>query len=115
MKVFAKALDAQLQCDTRTRSALVNGKLVDLRDIEFNILEYLAVQPRFALSHEKIIHALYTDLSGADTKVPRPMTITVYVCRLRKKLAAAHRDAALFVQTVRNGGYCFDGTDIRYA
>ena len=82
------------------KSAEVDGERIPLSVKEYQILELLALRRGATLSKEVFLNHLY---NGLDEE-PEPKIIDVFVCKLRKKLAAASsaRDP---IETVWGQGY----------
>lgn len=82
-----------------TRQAEVAGLPVHLTPSEYKILELLSLRKNTALSKEQCLNHLYNGLSE-----PEPKIVDVFVCKLRKKIAAATGGDAR-IETVWGGGY----------
>ncbi len=80
-----------------THQVRTNGKLVDVTNREYAILEYLLRNKNRLLSKGMIAEHVWDFHFSGDYNL-----IEVYVARLRNKLGS-HRQQ--FIQTVRNGGY----------
>jgi two-component system cell cycle response regulator CtrA len=81
------------------RTVEVNGNRVHLTDMEYQILELLSLRRGSTIARETFINHLYGDGEGPESK-----TIELFVCKLRKKLAAA-TGGQNFIETVRERGY----------
>ena len=88
-----------LRLDTRSRTATLNGKPLDLTNREWAILELLVLASPAVVAKEKLVQSL----SGWD-KDMTPNAIEVHVSRLRAKLAPG----SIVIRTVRGIGYRVD-------
>jgi two-component system alkaline phosphatase synthesis response regulator PhoP len=85
-----------LRIDTRRREATVDGRAIDLRAREFDLLAALARDPGVVLTRDALLERVWeTDFAG-ETR-----TVDVHVAELRKKLGA---DGPR-IETVRSVGY----------
>jgi two-component system cell cycle response regulator CtrA len=75
------------------------GRRVRLSGKEYQILELLSLRRGVAVSKETLINHIYSDGEGPDSP-----TIGLFMCRLRKKLAAAS-GGEHYIETVRDQGY----------
>lgn len=75
------------------------GRRVHLTRKEYQMLELLALRKGRALSKEMLMNHLY---GGTDQ--PEPKIIDVFICKLRKKLAAATSSDS-HIETVWGHGY----------
>ena len=82
-----------------TRQAEVSGQRLHLTPSEFKILELFSLRKNTALSKEQCMNHLYNGMSE-----PEPKVIDVFICKLRKKIAAANGGDAQ-IETVWGGGY----------
>jgi two-component system cell cycle response regulator CtrA len=82
-----------------TRQAEVAGQPIHLTPSEYKILELFSLRKNTALSKEQCLNHLYNGMSE-----PEPKIIDVFVCKLRKKIAAATGGDAQ-IETVWGGGY----------
>lgn len=90
---------ANLEIDTATREVRRGERKVeDLTVREYELLEFMARNPRRVLSRDLLLSRVWGQEFGIETKV-----VDVYVGYLRKKLDAPG-DAQL-IQTVRGVGY----------
>jgi two-component system OmpR family response regulator len=97
-----------LLADLDARSlASSDGAAVELTSAEFELLVCFLERPKRVLSRDQLLD--WTRGRAAD---PFDRTIDVSISRLRRKLAAADPQAAVFIKTVRNGGYLF-ATEVR--
>jgi two-component system cell cycle response regulator CtrA len=89
--------DIALNLDTR--SAEVCGAAVHLTPSEYKVLELLSLRKNSVLTKEMCLNHLYNGLKEPEVKI-----IDVFICKLRKKLAAAAQGANQ-IETVWGGGY----------
>lgn len=85
--------------DLSARTVEAHGRRVRLTDMEYQILELLSLRRGVTIARETFIDHLYGDSEGPESK-----TIELFVCKLRKKLAAA-TGGEHFIETVRERGY----------
>ncbi len=78
----------------------VDGKPVHVTRKEYKVLELLSLQKGTTLTHENFMNYLYGDVGGQK---PNSKIIVVFICKLRKKLAAAGGDK--YLETVWGLGY----------
>src|SRR3954447_5559384 len=104
--VRRSARDAEpvLQCGDliikqQLKRAHVAGRPVPLTTREFQLLELLALRQGSTITKEMILNRMYGGIDEPELKI-----IDVYICKLRKKLAAASggRD---YIETVWGRGY----------
>ena len=88
-----------LAVDLERKSVEVHGKPLHLTTKEYQILEILCLRKGVTLTKEMMIDHLY---GGRDE--PAMKIIDVFVCKLRKKLAAA-TGGAHYIETVWGRGY----------
>ncbi|MEM1352291.1 MAG: response regulator transcription factor [Pseudomonadota bacterium] len=86
-----------LTLDRGRRESRVDGAMLDLTRLEFEVLWLLAADPDRVHSRERILSAAW----GAEAD-PMTNVVDVYVARIRKKLAAR---AGPRIETVRGVGY----------
>ena len=91
-----------LNLDTRT--AEVAGVPVHLTPSEYKVLELLSLRKNSVLTKEMCLNHLYNGLREPEVKI-----IDVFICKLRKKLSAAH-DGGNQIETVWGGGYMLRDT-----
>ena len=91
-----------------TRSAEVCGLPVHLTPSEYKVLELLSLRKNSVLTKEMCLNHLYNGLREPEVKI-----IDVFICKLRKKLAAA-AEGDNQIETVWGGGYMLrDGPETR--
>jgi len=83
-----------------TRSAEVSGTPIHLTPSEYKILELFSLRKNSVLTKEACLNHLYNGLSEPEIKI-----IDVFVCKLRKKIAAASPEGDSQIETVWGGGY----------
>ncbi len=82
-----------------TRTAEVNGVAIHLTPSEYKMLELLSLRKNTVLTKEQCLNHLYNRLSEPEIKI-----IDVFICKLRKKIAAAASGDSQ-IETVWGGGY----------
>jgi len=87
-----------LEVNTATREVRRGARKVNLTVREYELLEFMARNPRRALPRDLLLSRVWGQESGVETNV-----VDVYVNYLRKKTEAS-REARL-IQTVRGVGY----------
>ena len=92
--------------DLDSKTAEVNGERVPLSGKEYQVLELLSLRKGTTLTKETFLNHLYDGLGDE----PEPKIIDVFVCKLRKKLAAAScgNDP---IETVWGKGYLLRDVD----
>lgn len=93
-----------IHLDPRSRSLTVADKLVDLTAKEFDLLYFLARQPRQVFTRAQLIeHVWGYEFDGDDS------TVTVHIRRLREKIEP-DPSRPVYIQTVWGAGYKFEVT-----
>jgi two-component system cell cycle response regulator CtrA len=93
-----------------TRSVEVCGIAIHLTPSEYKMLELLSLRKNTVLTKEACLNHLYNGLSEPEIKI-----IDVFICKLRKKIAAASGGDPQ-IETVWGGGYMLrDARDHRLA
>ena len=87
-----------LEVNTTTREVRRDERQIDLTLREYELLEFMARNPRRALSRDFLLSRVWGEESRAETNV-----VDVYVTYLRKKLEG--RGEPRLIQTVRGVGY----------
>ena len=82
-----------------SKAVTVHGSRINLTSKEYQILELLALRKGSTLTKEVFLNNLYGGLDEPDAKI-----IDVFICKLRKKLAAASQGYN-FIETVWGRGY----------
>ncbi|MFF4102250.1 winged helix-turn-helix domain-containing protein [Streptomyces sp. NPDC001903] len=93
----AVAGDELVRIDAAQRTAEVDGRVLDLTYLEFELLAHLVAHPHRVHSRDQLVTTVWGYGHVGDGR-----TVDVHVARLRRKLGAAHRGA---IQTVRRVGY----------
>ncbi len=83
------------------RDPTVSGANVKLSKREHAIFLHLALNSSKTVSK----HAIYDAVYGASIDQPFDKVIDVYICKLRKKFAAASAIGAQYIETVHGRGY----------
>ncbi|MCX5378700.1 winged helix-turn-helix domain-containing protein [Streptomyces sp. NBC_00091] len=89
--------DALVRIHAAQRTAEVDGKVLDLTYLEFELLAHLVAHPHRVHSRDQLVTTVWGYGHVGDGR-----TVDVHIARLRRKLGAAHRSA---IQTVRRVGY----------
>jgi two-component system cell cycle response regulator CtrA len=89
----------QMTLDLVAKTVEADGRRIKLSGKEYQILELLSLRRGVAVSKETLINHIYSDGEGPDSP-----TIGLFMCRLRKKLAAAS-GGGHYIETVRDQGY----------
>ncbi len=90
----------EIDVDTERREVLADGAAVPLTRREYQLLELLALRRGAAVEKEDILAQLY---DGPET--PDPKIVDVYVCKIRRKLAAAAPQLTAGIDTIWGRGY----------
>jgi len=85
-----------LSIDTARREVLIDGKMIDLRTQEFDLLVAFARHQRMVLTREQLLNLAWGYEYFGQTR-----TVDVHVAHLRKKLAGASAQ----IETVTGVGY----------
>lgn len=89
----------KLVVNLNTRTVEVDGQPLHLTGKEYGILELLSLRKGTTLTKEMFLNHLYGGMDEPELKI-----IDVFVCKLRKKLAAA-TGAENYIETVWGRGY----------
>jgi len=89
--------DLKVNLDTKTVE--VNGQRVHLTGKEYQMLELLSLRKGTTLTKEMFLNHLYGGMDEPELKI-----IDVFICKLRKKLAAA-TGGKHYIETVWGRGY----------
>jgi DNA-binding response OmpR family regulator len=89
---------ADLEVNTSTREVSRAGREVDLTAREYELLEFMARNPRRVLSREFLLSRVWDEELGLTTNL-----VDVYVSYLRKKVDAPGENK--LIRTVRGAGY----------
>jgi DNA-binding response OmpR family regulator len=93
----------ELEIDPNTREVTVRGAPVTLTAREFDLLYYLASQPKRVFTRDQLMEEVWGYTFAAETS-----TVTVHVRRLREKVEADPAQPR-YLQTVWGVGYRFGG------
>lgn len=91
-----------LTLDLEAREALVNDRPLRLTEREFAIMQCLALRHRKLVTRDNIVANLY----ASECDEPEGKIIDVFICKIRRKLAAA--GAGNLITTVWGAGYRMD-------
>ncbi len=86
-----------ISVDTERRNAYVDGQLLDLTYLEFELLAHLTEHPQRVHTRDHLVSAVWGYGHVGDGR-----TVDVHVARLRRKLGVAYRES---IVTVRRVGY----------
>ncbi|MFF0184021.1 winged helix-turn-helix domain-containing protein [Streptomyces sp. NPDC005244] len=86
-----------VRIDTVQRTAEVDGRILDLTYLEFELLAHLVQHPHRVHTRDQLVSTVWGYGHVGDGR-----TVDVHVARLRRKLGAQHRRS---IQTVRRVGY----------
>ncbi|WNI14168.1 winged helix-turn-helix domain-containing protein [Actinacidiphila sp. ITFR-21] len=92
-----EAVDTPVRIDSDRRTAVVDGRQLDLTYLEFELLAHLVAHPHRVHSRDQLVTTVWGYGHVGDGR-----TVDVHVARLRRKLGAAHRGS---IVTVRRVGY----------
>jgi len=92
-----------LEIDTDARAALLDGSLVELTSMEFELLAILARRAGKKVSRDEILN----ELRGIDAAI-LTRSVDIMVSRLRQKLGDSVKPPR-FIQTIWGMGYSFIG------
>ncbi|MCB8982441.1 MAG: response regulator transcription factor [Ardenticatenaceae bacterium] len=93
---------SDLTIDPNTRLVTVRGQNVDLTATEFNLLWFMASNPRQVFKRDQLLEKVWGFSEYVD-----PSTVTVHIRRLREKIEADPSNPA-WLLTVWGVGYKFD-------
>jgi two-component system cell cycle response regulator CtrA len=96
-----------ISIDLAARTVEVSGHRVSLTAKEYAIVEMLSLRKGMTLTKEMFLTHLYGGRDEPETKI-----IDVFVCKLRKKLAAAGTDASGCIETVWGRGYALRDPEV---
>jgi len=83
------------------RDPIVSGARIKLSKREHSIFQHLALNSNKVISKNAIYDAVY----GMSADQPFDKVIDVYICKLRKKIAAAAASGSQYIETVHGRGY----------
>ena len=93
---------ADLEINTSTREVRREEREIELTTREYELLEYMAQNPRRVLSRELLLSRVWDEELGLTTNV-----VDVYVGYLRRKVDAPGEEK--LIRTVRGAGYALKG------
>ena len=93
----------ELRLNTATRRVFVNGQEVELKNREYELLQFLMLHPDMVLSRED----LYEKIWGLDAMGDNA-TVAVHINRVREKIEPDPSHPR-YIQTVWGAGYRFKG------
>jgi two-component system cell cycle response regulator CtrA len=91
-----------LTVNLASRSIELDDQTIPLTRTEFSIVELLARRKGNLISKETLLNHIYGSINEPDQKV-----VDVFICKIRKKLAAAS-DGDKYIRTVWGDGYVMD-------
>lgn len=97
--VASTIITGNISLNLDSKTVLVNGYSIHLTEKEYQILELFSQRKGSTLTKEMILDHLYVGKLEPELKI-----IDVFVCRIRKKLAAAN-DGKHHIDTVWGRGY----------
>jgi two-component system cell cycle response regulator CtrA len=89
----------RLAVNLAARTVDVDGKPLHLTGKEYGIIELLSLRKGTTLTKEMFLNHLYGGIDEPELKI-----VDVFICKLRKKLAAATHDEQ-YIETVWGRGY----------
>jgi len=89
--------DVPVRIDGERRTAVVDGRALDLTYLEFELLAHLVAHPHRVHSRDQLVTTVWGYGHVGDGR-----TVDVHIARLRRKLGAEHRAS---IVTVRRVGY----------
>ena len=105
----AELVSGNVVLDQEQHAVMVDGARVNLTAREFDFLETLMLHKGVLLTKERFMTSLYADSEAPDSKI-----VDVFVCKLRRKLAAA--GAAEIIRTGwGRGSVVFEPTETAIA
>jgi two-component system response regulator MprA/two-component system response regulator TrcR len=93
---------ADLEVNTATREVRRGGREIDLTAREYDLLEFMARNPRRVLSRDLLLSEVWHQEFGITTNV-----VEVYIAYLRKKVDTPEEQN--LIRTVRGAGYALKG------
>ena len=93
---------ADLEVNTATREVRRGEREIELTAREYDLLEFMARNPRRVLSREFLLNRVWEQDYGVTTNV-----VEVYIAYLRKKVDASGEGK--LIHTVRGAGYALKG------
>jgi DNA-binding response OmpR family regulator len=93
---------ADLEVNTATREVRRGEREIDLTAREYDLLEFMARNPRRVLSREFLLSRVWDQEFGVTTNV-----VEVYIAYLRKKIDTPQEQR--LIRTIRGAGYALKG------
>jgi two-component system response regulator MprA/two-component system response regulator TrcR len=93
---------ADLEVNTATREVRRGEREIDLTAREYDLLEFMARNPRRVLSREFLLSRVWDQEFGVTTNV-----VEVYIAYLRKKIDTPREQR--LIRTIRGAGYALKG------
>ena len=93
---------ADLEVNTATREVRRGEREIDLTAREYDLLEFMARNPRRVLSREFLLSRVWDQEFGVTTNV-----VEVYIAYLRKKVDTPREQR--LIRTIRGAGYALKG------
>lgn len=90
----------EIELDPASRTVRMDGKLVDLTSVEFNLLEVLLREAGRVVPRERLVNAVLSRKFS-----PFDRSIDMHISKVRKKLGDTDSDE--HIKTVRGVGYIF--------
>lgn len=94
--------DSSLQLDDERYLATLQGQVLDLSAVEFQLLSILAAKPGRILNRDQLMDRIYN-----DRRIVCDRTIDSHIKKLRKKISAAAPDIEL-IHSVYGVGYKYE-------
>ena len=95
----------RLTVNLETQTAYVDDKILPLSNKEYAIIELLSLRKSVTITKEMFLNHLYGGLDEPELKI-----VDVFICKLRKKLAAA-TGTEKYIETVWGRGYVLRDPD----
>jgi DNA-binding response OmpR family regulator len=94
---------ADLEVNTSTREVRRGEREIDLTAREYDLLEFMALNPRRVLSRDLLLSRVWDQEFGVTANA-----VEVYIAYLRKKVDAP--EERKLIHTIRGAGYALKGT-----
>jgi two-component system cell cycle response regulator CtrA len=88
-----------IEINLQTKIASINGKILNLTNKEYGVLELMALRTGTALNKEVFLNHLYGGMDEPELKI-----VDVFVCKLRKKINEL-TNGEDYIETVWGRGY----------
>jgi len=89
----------KLTINLRTRTVDVSDRPVVLENMEYEVLEFLALRSGTIVTKDMFLDHLYHGIAKPHRKI-----IDIFICKLRRKLAAA-AEGVTYIETIWGRGY----------